>query len=72
MNYNFHYRVNLRNPRYLITTITSFLPLSQSTQDTLRKLLAFDTQTNFGYPAGSVESISREEYDKALGWEAIC
>jgi hypothetical protein len=35
----------------------------------LQGLLAFDTQISCSYPAGAVEAISREEYDKAMGWE---
>ena len=69
MKYNFYYKVDLRSPRFLTTTITSPLPLSQDTQDMLRGLLAFDTQTHLGYPAGSVKSITREEYKKALEGE---
>jgi len=69
MTYNFHYKINLRCPRYLVTSITSSTPLGLGTLVALRNLLLFDLHAEIGYPLGIIEAITKQKYNKALGWE---
>lgn len=67
-DYNFYFKINLRDPRYTVARISSSLSLSQGSQNELQVMLAQELAST-GYPAGSVEVISRDEYDEVMGWE---